>query len=1466
MYKDVELYAECVVTGTWNEDDEVWEYPSRPNRYGSGGNWKILSSRFNIEEHEYKEESKYIQPVVRIPNNIPIEIEFGFEDTYEYKTGKGVAETTVTLPSKKINEQIGGHVFLDKPENKTGNIDGIKNIGTDTNYAGIQVQLWELNSTSDTAGTLVATTTTDKNGRYSFYGLVNGVPLINPLKKYYVTFTYNGQMYQSTYYKNDLTGGFSNAKDVEREAFNQKFENIYSDTSNYKISNNWRKAFALLEKLKNSNGDYIAYKGNDGDDALTYSDAWDKFIEFATNTRTYTSPTYADASKTWVSGTSKTNVTTWQNNSYGNVTAWHDYTYDNAFTKLNNWLVNTVKTSQDEANKVIQFIKDSMITATTRQGTTNVYPVYNRFVLENIDEKSTDYTSSTKKTIKVKNTYTYLYTKLSDQSRYVDYGITARVVNDLALQKDVYKATVIVNGKKEEYIYSKKDLDADGGWNIKVRSSDALYNGQTQYNREIRKSEYLYNGTDGYDNANNVKNLQVYVTYRIAVKNQGNVRAKINEIVDYYDDSAYEFDGTLSGNQYSIKSYNYSPTESKKYGQNGNTYVNSYVGSNAKGNILSGQGLTVKTIGIDNRTQETISGSNYSLKGLYLTGIKSSDGKDYLEPGKLAYVYLTFKVKNDANTNKVKMDQNLLTGEVTVGKRNIAEINGYSTQYTQNAKIPNSLVATTKDGKTTYTLKDTDVSGKAAGLIDTDSNPGSLTAKDLNSNGDIITDAKNSVKDRQQDDTDKAPNIKLIIDQTSDDTRVMSGYVFEDNRNVNSNSAIVGDGKDNNETKINGVTLELVELVQNVDENGIFTGTYSGEKVWETYTYNVDSNNKITLSGGQPSTVDYYSGYGSVSGQQAYQTILTGNGILEASIPDDLKRLTGNNAKGQYAFVSVPTGDFYIRFTYGEKDRTVLTSTNNEVNTKLNAKGMNEKSYNGQDFKSTVYQANLSQDTSYNGIAGFKDYNKQNYTQNYGQQSSSQMQVNDGTHKETMYYYDIAVGDTSTNVSDAKDILYYRKRANEYGNDQQNYKAEVLDSFEKLGTYNNGENQRELVSALENNTYQVAQTGIINMQVEYNKDSLTVAGNGTSTGQQYKLNNINLGLVERPRAQVELEKQVSNVRITLANGNTLFDATKSVNNLYYAQHTGHTEKYTNAAGNTNKDINNENATGGLRITGTKMSNNSATTPELIQAYIDDELMEGSTLNVEYRLTVKNVGDVDYLDNQFYYTGKTNNTNESNISRTNVVDIVDYVSNEIKYEAGLQNNGVQWKIKAQKELVNSVTSENPLTFGGSDIIERDLVNREYYNKLITYNTILTTNDLQKELLPITITNDINKTTDSTTLVLSTTISSNTVGGNNLVYNNLAEITHLTNSQGRRMQFSIVGNQSMANQNAGNDTREISNADLVTPTEIDADSAQKIILMPPTGENKNYIPVIIAIVAAAGLVIAGIILLNKKVLRK
>lgn len=1465
-------------TRLYDYPDECPNPPSNPATALRLG-WEVQTV-VHVRPHEYQSLANNIQPIAYVPTYIPIEIDFSTvitSETGEISGGTGVSNLSVRLPTKKINMQLGGHVFLDNPENKTGKTNGRRlNSDSDTSYAGIQVQLWELDNTQDTTGTLIATTTTDKNGRYKFYGLVNSKPLINPLKKYYVTFTYNGQIYQSTYYKNNLTGGFSNAKDVDREAFNTRFKTIYSDTNNYEGSNSWNKSYALYEKIKNKNGDYI-YKGKEGEQttAFTYNDVWNKFIEFATNTTTYSAfADYTsldkDATKTWASGTSKTKVTTWENTGYSKKDSWHNYTYDDALTKLKTWLIsNEINMLGTDADNLIQFIKDSMITSTTLQTVSNkkiVYPVYDKFITEKLydnrqNANNSDYNSDNIKTIKMyakssdtsKSTFSYLYTKHSDQSRYVDYGITSRIVNDLALQKDVYKATVIVNGKKQEYIYSKKNLNSNGQWDIKVRASDALYNGQDYYQREVRPSEYLYNGTDGYDNPNNAKNLQVYVTYRIAVKNQGNVRTKIEEIVDYYDDGAYEFDGTLANNNtYNIKSYKYSPTEEKKYGQNGESYVNSYIGSDSKGNILN-QSLIVKTKGIKDRPQETISGGNYNLKGLYLTGIKSTEGKDYLEPGQFAFTYITFKVKNDNNTNKVKLDQDLLNGSFTVGKRNIAEINAYSTQYVENTLIPNYLKTVTNNGTTEYETVNQNVGGKDAGLIDTDSNPGSLTSKDLNNNGDIITNKNDETKDRQQDDTDKAPNIKLIIDSTANDIRVLSGTVFEDNRTKKSELAVIGNGLlDNNETKINGVTIDLIELVQNVDENGIFDGTYSGEKIWETYNYTINSNNRISLNGNAPSSIDYFSGYGQYN-NQGYQIILNGTGILTPWIPENIKNLKGKNAQGQYAFVSLPAGDFYIRFKYGDKERTVLKSENNEVNNLTGNKGYNEKSYNGQDYKSTIYQFNLSQDTQYNSIRGFKDYSGQNY--------SSESSINNGTDKNSMYYYDIAIGDTNANVSDAKDLKYYRNKANTYSQTQNNHIAEVLCSFEKLGQVygneNKANNQRNLIKELEDNTYQVAQTGIIKTEVERNRTETDTK----TQSQDYIISNINLGLVERPRAQLELSKEVSNFRLTLQNGTPQFDTNKSVRNLYYAQHNGHS---------TQLDKNYDNINNAFKLREVVVNqNNRKDKPELIQMYLDDELMEGSTLNVEYTISVKNVGDVDYLDDKFYYTGNTENASESNISKTNVLDAIDYASNAIKYVESLQNDGVEWKLKTANELVGIQESNLQENYSFSDEENKvALVNRTYYDKLKPYSAMLSTDKLSKDLLPQTYSTDNEKISNKTTLVLSTEVSSNVEGGNNLVYNNLAEITKFSNTQGRRMQFSVAGNQPMADQNLGNNASQDadSKVDLVTPTEIDADSSQKIILMPPTGENKNYITEIIALVLASSVVLIGIILLKKKVVKK
>lgn len=1333
--------------------------------------------------------------------------------------------------NKYCNIQIGGTVWLEGGDIKTNSVDGRYGNG-DVPFGGIQVQLYDRTSNS-----LVAVTTTDKNGHYRFYGTNNnnGEMLLNPLHKYYVAFVYNGQLYQATYYKKQLTSpGYSNAKDVLREEFNAKFTRIDSDSANYKSSetNAWNRAYAAKHKLKTDDGSYISYSGR----ALLYEDVWNQFLAYATNTSNYDlNPKNSDASAYWGA---KGDTIIWNGQSYGNANAaLKGANYNYALEMLKNWM-NSLRVGQSEQNNIIQFIKDSMMVATTLQDN-KTYPFDTdgnvNYIINNVETPEDS-------AINFGNVYyPYLYRNNCDQSRWVDFGVTQREVADLALGKDLFRVTMLVNGKKETYDYNRKNLNDDGVWEIKARASDALFNGADFYNRPVRSSEYLFNQSYSYG-GDNIKNLQVWVTYKIAIKNQGTVDVDLNntEIVDYYDASQYTFDGVLNGNTYTPKRYN----------QN-NFDINSYVGKDGNGTILSDNALKVSTEASGearNPSHEEIKGGNYDYNTLYLTGLRSTSGSATLGVGQYSYVYITFKVNGDSNTGRIMLDQNLDNGALTIGKKNIAEINAYSTKYTSDQSIPDNL-----DGYTKIS-----VGGRTSGLIDTDSNPGSLSSKDLDNDGNIINDANNEVNNRLEDDTDKAPNLKITIDTNKDNVRKFKGMVYEDNRTENANKSKIGNGTcDNGETKINGVTMQLVELVQNVDNNGFATGTYSGEKVWASYNYN---NLK------DEPTRNYARYY---SGTNSSKVILSGPGILKV----DANGLS--EGQGQYEFDSIPAGDFYIRFVYGDTTQTTLTNTNNDVNNLVGnsvdgLKGLNAKSYNGQDYKSTVYQSGINQNTSYNGIKGFTNADLQNYAKiddvDKVENGNVQMAVRDkGSDlaygipgKDKMYYYDIGESDKNSSISDAKDVYDYREIANRYSSNNDidnggsaenkdaangvlNNKAEILDSFERLATDSNGDAKNTQIGMIRNfmnNTRMVAQTGIINTEIERNTQNLnniTKNGNGYSNTHDYTIDNIDLGLAERPRAQLKLNKQVSNFKIVLANQQVLFNSNKSVKNLVYSKHPGHKVNYED-----------------LRLNGVAVSaNNTKESPELINAYMDDELLEGSNMQVEYTLTVTNVGEVDYKDKQYYYTGRTNDTSENNVSKTNAVNVIDYHGNDLYFNN--EENG-QWNVKNANEITNNGDSS------------KNIVNRKYADELKTYDTLLLTGTLSngEGLTPELFFDKNSKgyASKSTKLVLSSELSADPNGGN-LVFNNLSEIVATTNSQGRRMQFSIVGNQEMADQSLGNNAAEnvYSSEDLVTPSEIDADSAQKIVVMPPTGENKNYIPIIVGSIVGAIVMIGAVILIRK-----
>lgn len=1387
------------------------------------------------------------------------------------------------------------------------------------NVQGIQVNLFDLTEgtgslTTDpnAVGKLVATTLTDANGNYGFQ-------LLNPMHKYYVTFTFNGMQFKKTDMGvNSISDDEANRNTAEelqryqrqendpsqdittsgRQDENDRFMKISAGTKSYpKGKGGEGKAYGYYSKLRDANGNYIPYTSHIDNDvklnsgALRYADALYEMHQAGT---------HADYNMTDAN------------------TMYQTYTPVGSFTSnyegiKKDFLTRIGQTAEGE--QVWDYMMDTMVTSRN----TEAYPKANQFIVEDIgkvDGNGHNHSQDgDRQTIEGK-TYEALYRKDYDFARNVDYGIENRVSTDLYLQKDLSSARVLVNGTDQTYRYGgKQDVDYA---NISVntglqttadllynRINDPLYNGKESYSRQIRKSEYLYNAQNVYTNGDANKNLQVYVTYRIAVKNYGETNVAVNEIADYYDSEYLEHD---MNNPYIKEGTYFIDRDADDRGRNPQdgttaTTSNSSDASDAKTRL------------------DVPGGATSSYNALFIKGMGE------VKSGETRFAYVTFKLKND-ESGRIKLNQDIESGNLKIGVKNLAEINMYSSTESDDA---------------------------IRGIVDINSIPGSISGNDFDRDGNIIT-SENPVENRLENDTDKSPNVIIYVPVNDNNQKVIKGYVFEDQRNATSNEAVIGNGvynsKDDKDQKIDGVTVQLVELVKQVDNKGQWTGNYSGEHVWTSKYYPIVQKNNgyvVDDAGVYEDATRYYSGKVVVNqnGQKVVQSK-----VMISGDPKNTSKLlnvnpitlTEDGGKGAYAFSSIVSGDYFVRYIYGDTTQTVLVNDENtEVNRLLNTEaaskigavdvnsivsnndnkyistsngndgfvttaddkvlGLNNKSFNGQDYKSTVYQKGIAQDpTGANrlGIKEFVDYDNQNYSENG--------QISNGTNKNVMYYYNIAKGDSQKGISDAKDVEAFRKYVNAYSNGEtqkskglRNEINEILRSFEKISTNTIAENgstwnaqkQREqqitMLKELMKETKMVAQSGVIDLETEYNRTSVegqadkkfrfntwnSGRGDTYDIGQPPKntaadtelvntVDDLDLGLVQRPEAQLKLTKNIGNFKLVLANGTTMFDAEpgQSVNNLYFGKHNGHTAEYDNDhPGEFNLNPK------GLRLTNVHVNKkNGKNTPELVQGYMDDELMDGSHVEVTYNLTVENVGEVDYLDNQFYYTGITKDNSDNNKSKTSAKTIVDYVTNSFKFDKDSQNSdGKKWTVRNKDELIASIKTNN---------YKDDLVNRVYKDELSGYTTLLTTDELSAELVPQAGKNKgNNKATGS--LKLSTLVSS-TKNANDLVYNNLAEIVQTENSLGRRAQYSINGNQKMANQTVGadaiseideNDNRynQFTPVDLVNPAEIDADSAQKVVLLPPTGENRNYIKVVIPVIIGLSIVMAVVITLSVKALR-
>lgn len=287
-------------------------------------------------------------------------------------------------------------------------------------------------------------------------------------------------------------------------------------------------------------------------------------------------------------------------------------------------------------------------------------------------------------------------------------------------------------------------------------------------------------------------------------------------------------------------------------------------------------------------------------------------------------------------------------------------------------------------------------------------------------------------------------------------------------------------------------------------------------------------------------------------------------------------------------------------------------------------------------------------------------------------------------------------------------------------------------------------------------------TPTMSFSVEY----LTTITDGTGDQVKFTVKNVDFGIVERPKQQLEFSKRVSGYKITLANGQILVDA----------------------------EIGEDGKIKGTHDHTTYMGPNGTNSNGLIRTEMDNEMIEGATLEVTYIMKVTNVSELDYVSENYYYYGNKKN---SDVVRASVTELLDYVDGRLSV---VDNN---W----------SETDKNHLNIVNASQKDNSETTRNYI-----------TNKLSKELAP----NESNTVTLHTSKLLTST-DDNT-------FNNKAEITEVTKKPGF---------------NTGTPTKVVWNVDKFN---FNIDNAEEVIIIPSTGEDKNYaLPIIIGI---SSLILLGV----------
>ena len=514
------------------------------------------------------------------------------------------------------------------------------------------------------------------------------------------------------------------------------------------------------------------------------------------------------------------------------------------------------------------------------------------------------------------------------------------------------------------------------------------------------------------------------------------------------------------------------------------------------------------------------------------------------------------------------------------------------------------------------------------------------------------------------------------------------------------------------------------------------------------------------------------------NGQQAYDVakLYQENKTTQGETSKILAR-TYTNEKGEYKFEGLVAGNYVIKYTYG--------------------KNMKDVDENGND-KETIRAATAIYTSD--GKTKLKEIEAREYKSTVitSGEISNAMNITDGkAHLNGDYSWFLK--SPETRYSDAVDDVEYR--ANLEKEAKVNY--EILKGT-KTYVYENME----------------AYTPYFKLGVEEFNDqqsgaTLETQEDGT-LNYVFTIDNVDLGLIERPIVDLQVDKVITGLKVSLGNGQVLINGDPSKESLPYVR--------------TGLD-------------------------DFVPIEIDTELLQNATIEEEYTIKITNNSELDYsiypiwgtdntqkvaLRRNYYYYGTQEglSTDEAVTARIDVLG--DYIGSELTADESTMESG-GWKKKAIEELT-SYNGTNLFATENDGKKEKTLRDGKY--TIYTTNTFYNPNE---EIVTI-------GQTKSIAYKVSRLLAVNT---DTMKYTNDVEI----------LQYSGYSQNKDKTENTYNRVKDTTPGNLVPggAMEDDEDSVRTTIT-PPTGTIISrwlYVTTV-----AAGLILVGatIIFIRKRVLVK